>query len=235
MSDPSTVEFLKEYFNCAICTERLKNPHICPHCSKPCCLDCFKQCLTGNPSCPFCRAHLLIHELVKFRWIDDIVNQLDPLLSTKASDPPKDRKMDRCHAHPDKDLDVFCKTCMKCVCSDCALFGDQKHKDHELQKLEDVYRQKFQLLESYVTSLHKQLIEVSSKSKKTEQQIKFLLSEKHNQEVHIDYAVGAILDKLDRSVTDKIKQIKDYREQLQEKGDRISTVSYTHLTLPTKA
>ena len=42
------------------------------------------------------------------------------------------------------------------------------------------------------------------------------------QEVHIDYAVGAILDKLDRSVTDKIKQIKDYREQLQEKGDRIS-------------
>ena len=57
--------------------------------------------------------------------------------------------------------------CLAYICVLWNLNLLQKHKDHELQKLEDVYRQKFQLLESYVTGLHKQLIEVSSKSKKT--------------------------------------------------------------------
>lgn len=44
----SLQQSLNEFFQCHICYERLKNPHLCPHCSKPCCLECYK---VSEPDC----------------------------------------------------------------------------------------------------------------------------------------------------------------------------------------
>ena len=34
--NPHTVESLAEVFRCFICMEKLRNAHLCPHCSKLC-------------------------------------------------------------------------------------------------------------------------------------------------------------------------------------------------------
>ena len=66
--DPA-VESLSDVFRCFICMERLRNAHLCPHCSKLCCYLCIRRWLTEQrPQCPHCRASLHIHELVNCRY-----------------------------------------------------------------------------------------------------------------------------------------------------------------------
>ena len=60
--------------------ERLRNAHLCPHCSKLCCYLCIRRWLTEQrPQCPHCRASLHIHELVNCRWVEEVTQQLDTL------------------------------------------------------------------------------------------------------------------------------------------------------------
>ena len=70
--DPA-VESLSDVFRCFICMERLRNAHLCPHCSKLCCYLCIRRWLTEQRSqCPHCRASLHIHELVNCRWVEEV-------------------------------------------------------------------------------------------------------------------------------------------------------------------
>lgn len=81
------VESLAEVFRCFICMERLRDAHLCPHCSKLCCYACIRRWLTEQRSqCPHCRASLHLHELVNCRWVEEVTQQLDTLqLSSAAS------------------------------------------------------------------------------------------------------------------------------------------------------
>ena len=57
---PHTVESLAEVFRCFICMEKLRNAHLCPHCSKLCCYLCIRRWLTEQRSqCPHCRAFII--------------------------------------------------------------------------------------------------------------------------------------------------------------------------------
>ena len=55
---------LEDVFKCFICLERLRNAHLCPHCSKLCCYQCIRRWLTEQrPQCPHCRAALHLKHL----------------------------------------------------------------------------------------------------------------------------------------------------------------------------
>ena len=78
--------------------EKLRDAHLCPHCSKLCCYICIRRWLTEQRSqCPHCRAALHLHELVNCRWIEEVTQQLDTLqavsnvINAKNEDPSKDR------------------------------------------------------------------------------------------------------------------------------------------------
>ena len=69
---------LEEVFCCYICLGRLRDTRLCPKCSKMCCFQCIRRWLIEQkPSCPHCRSSLLLHELVKCRWVDDLLPRLD--------------------------------------------------------------------------------------------------------------------------------------------------------------
>lgn len=71
--EAETVESLADVFRCFICMEKLRNAHLCPHCSKLCCYQCIRRWLTEQRSqCPHCRASLHIHELVNCRWVEEV-------------------------------------------------------------------------------------------------------------------------------------------------------------------
>jgi len=60
--------------------EKLRDAHLCPHCSKLCCYTCIRRWLTEQRSqCPHCRASLHLHELVNCRWVEEETQQLDTL------------------------------------------------------------------------------------------------------------------------------------------------------------
>ncbi|XP_077557192.1 uncharacterized protein LOC144172308 [Haemaphysalis longicornis] len=80
------VESLAEVFRCFICMERLRDAHLCPHCSKLCCYACIRRWLTEQRSqCPHCRASLHLHELVNCRWVEEVTQQLDTLQLSSAA------------------------------------------------------------------------------------------------------------------------------------------------------
>lgn len=74
------LQTLAEVFRCFICMEKLRDAHLCPHCSKLCCYVCIRRWLTEQRSqCPHCRASLHLHELVNCRWVEEVTQQLDSL------------------------------------------------------------------------------------------------------------------------------------------------------------
>lgn len=69
---------LEDVFKCFICLERLRNAHLCPHCSKLCCYQCIRRWLTEQrPQCPHCRAALHLHEVINCRWVEEVTQHLD--------------------------------------------------------------------------------------------------------------------------------------------------------------
>lgn len=78
--------------------EKLRDAHLCPHCSKLCCYTCIRRWLTEQRSqCPHCRASLHLHELVNCRWVEEVTQQLDTLQAVCISNfRHEDTSRDRC-------------------------------------------------------------------------------------------------------------------------------------------
>jgi hypothetical protein len=52
---------IEELLRCFICYGKVRDPIMCPSCSKFCCNGCFKKWLTEHKSeCPYCRDHLRV-------------------------------------------------------------------------------------------------------------------------------------------------------------------------------
>lgn len=86
-----SMETLAEVFRCFICMEKLRDAHLCPHCSKLCCYMCIRKWLTEQRSqCPHCRATLHLHEVVNCRWVEEVTQQLDSLQASSGSSPRVD-------------------------------------------------------------------------------------------------------------------------------------------------
>lgn len=85
------LQTLAEVFRCFICMEKLRDAHLCPHCSKLCCYVCIRRWLTEQRSqCPHCRASLHLHELVNCRWVEEVTQQLDTLQAAGLNVPRSD-------------------------------------------------------------------------------------------------------------------------------------------------
>lgn len=128
------MQTLRDVFRCFICMERLCEAHLCPHCSKPCCLECISKWLTQSRHCPHCRATIHASELVNCRWLEEVVDSLQQICATIKSGEPAGR--DVCLLHREK-LSVYCFTCKHCICHQCALWGGT-HSGHTFKKLGEI-------------------------------------------------------------------------------------------------
>lgn len=66
----------------------------------------------------------------------------------------------RCTVHQEK-LSVYCWTCRKCICHQCALWGGT-HSGHTFKPLEDVYEQHVTQIKGEVGQLNMRLMELIS-------------------------------------------------------------------------
>lgn len=65
-----------------------------------------------------------------------------------------------CKEHDNK-MDYYCQTCQIPICSDCAMFGGDTHKDHKFLKLSEVYQKHCEVIKKEAQGLKKRLNELT--------------------------------------------------------------------------
>ncbi|XP_076387093.1 uncharacterized protein LOC100879152 isoform X4 [Megachile rotundata] len=213
-SDDHSVETLAEVFRCFICMEKLRDAHLCPHCSKLCCYTCIRRWLTEQRSqCPHCRASLHLHELVNCRWVEEVTQQLDTLQAVGISNSRHDdSNRDRCTVHHEK-LSVYCWTCRRCICHQCALWGGT-HSGHTFKPLEEVYEQHVTQIKAEVGQLKRRLMELISLVQEVERNVESVRAAKDERVREIRGAVELIIARLDSQLKAKLLTLMGQKNSL---------------------
>ncbi|XP_050304969.1 E3 ubiquitin-protein ligase TRIM37-like isoform X2 [Anthonomus grandis grandis] len=219
-NDDHSVETLAEVFRCFICMEKLRDAHLCPHCSKLCCYVCIRRWLTEQRSqCPHCRASLHLHELVNCRWVEEVTQQLDTLqavtLNTSRSD---ENERDKCPAHFEK-LSVYCWTCRCCICHQCALWGGT-HSGHTFKPLDEVYEQHVTQIKDEVAQLRRRLMELISIVQE-ERNVESVRSAKDERVREIRNAVELMIARLDSQLKTKLLTLMGQKDTLTQETEQL--------------
>ncbi|XP_032687906.1 uncharacterized protein LOC116852037 isoform X2 [Odontomachus brunneus] len=213
-ADDHSVETLAEVFRCFICMEKLRDAHLCPHCSKLCCYICVRRWLTEQRSqCPHCRASLHLHELVNCRWVEEVTQQLDTLQAVGLTNSRHDdSNRDRCTIHHEK-LSVFCWPCRKCICHQCALWGGT-HSGHTFKPLEEVYEQHVTQIKTEVSQLNRRLTELISLVQEVERNVESVRAAKDERVREIRNAIELMIARLDSQLKAKLLTLMGQKNSL---------------------
>jgi len=220
--NPHTVESLAEVFRCFICMEKLRNAHLCPHCSKLCCYMCIRRWLTEQRSqCPHCRASLHIHELVNCRWVEEVTQQLDTLKEAGARQEVEvgGLKVDQCEQHEEK-LSVYCWTCRKCICHQCALWGGT-HSGHTFKPLDEIYDQHVGRVKEEVALLRRRLMELISLVQEVERNVESVRAAKDERVREIRNCVELMIARLDSQLKSKLLVLMGQKNSLSQETEQV--------------
>uniref|UniRef100_A0A1B6E019 RING-type domain-containing protein n=1 Tax=Clastoptera arizonana TaxID=38151 RepID=A0A1B6E019_9HEMI len=222
--DEHSVETLAEVFRCFICMEKLRDAHLCPHCSKLCCYICIRRWLTEQRSqCPHCRASLHVHELVNCRWVEEVTQQLDSLQAAGLSLPRLEEiEKDRCRTHQEK-LSVYCWTCCCCICHQCALWGGT-HTGHTFKPLEEVYEQHASQIKEEVAHLKRRLSELISLVQEVERNVESVRSAKDERVREIRNAVELMIARLDSQLKAKLLTLMAQKSSLTQETETLEAL-----------
>uniref|UniRef100_A0A8C6RQE0 Tripartite motif-containing 37 n=1 Tax=Nannospalax galili TaxID=1026970 RepID=A0A8C6RQE0_NANGA len=194
--------FIAEVFRCFICMEKLRDARLCPHCSKLCCFSCIRRWLTEQRAqCPHCRAPLQLRELVNCRWAEEVTQQLDTLQLCNLTKHEENEK-DKCENHHEK-LSVFCWTCKKCICHQCALWGGM-HGGHTFKPLAEIYEQHVTKVNEEVAKLRRRLMELISLVQEVERNVEAVRNAKDERVREIRNAVEMMIARLDTQLKNKL-------------------------------
>ncbi|XP_026683834.1 E3 ubiquitin-protein ligase TRIM37-like [Diaphorina citri] len=108
-----------------------------------------------------------------------------------------------CDTHQEK-LSVYCRSCERCICPRCALFGG--HSGHSFKPIEEVYESHVQRIKAETVILRRRLLELVSYSQEVEtEQMEVLLQD---LEARLGSNMSNIVETLD--VMDVLKQIQNH-------------------------
>merc|ERR1719508_100507 len=202
--------------------EKLRNAHLCPHCSKLCCYMCIRRWLTEQRSqCPHCRASLHIHELVNCRWVEEVTQQLDTLKEAGARQEVEvgGQKVDQCEQHEEK-LSVYCWTCRKCICHQCALWGGT-HSGHTFKPLDEIYDQHVARVKEEVALLRRRLMELISLVQEVERNVESVRAAKDERVREIRNCVELMIARLDSQLKSKLLVLMGQKNSLSQETEQV--------------
>uniref|UniRef100_A0A8C5NJ51 E3 ubiquitin-protein ligase TRIM37 n=1 Tax=Junco hyemalis TaxID=40217 RepID=A0A8C5NJ51_JUNHY len=220
--DEQSVESIAEVFRCFICMEKLRDARLCPHCSKLCCFSCIRRWLTEQRAqCPHCRAPLQLRELVNCRWAEEVTQQLDTLQLCSLTKHEENEK-DKCENHHEK-LSVFCWTCKKCICHQCALWGGM-HGGHTFKPLAEIYEQHVTKVNEEVAKLRRRLMELISLVQEVERNVEAVRSAKDERVREIRNAVEMMIARLDTQLKNKLITLMGQKTSLTQETELLETL-----------
>ncbi|XP_035391201.1 E3 ubiquitin-protein ligase TRIM37 isoform X2 [Electrophorus electricus] len=220
--DEQSVESIAEVFRCFICMEKLRDARLCPHCSKLCCFSCIRRWLTEQRAqCPHCRAPLQLRELVNCRWAEEVTQQLDTLQLCNLSKHEENDK-DKCENHHEK-LSVFCWTCKKCICHQCALWGGM-HGGHTFKPLAEIYEQHVTKVNEEVAKLRRRLMELISLVQEVEKNVEAVRGAKDERVREIRNAVEMMIARLDNQLKNKLITLMGQKTSLTQETELLESL-----------
>lgn len=220
--DEQSVESIAEVFRCFICMEKLRDARLCPHCSKLCCFSCIRRWLTEQRAqCPHCRAPLQLRELVNCRWAEEVTQQLDTLQLCSLS-KHDDNDKDKCENHHEK-LSVFCWTCKKCICHQCALWGGM-HGGHTFKPLVEIYEQHVTKVKEEVAKLRRRLMELISLVQEVERNVEAVRGAKDERVREIRNAVEMMIARLDNQLKNKLITLMGQKTSLTQETELLESL-----------
>ncbi|KAF8788084.1 E3 ubiquitin-protein ligase TRIM37 like protein [Argiope bruennichi] len=220
--DEHSLESLVETFRCFICTDKLKDAHLCPHCSKLCCYICIRRWLTDQKSeCPHCRTSLLLHELVKCRWVDEVTKQLDSFQLVDAEKRNASEK-EICKTHQEN-LSVYCWNCKQCICHQCALW-EVIHSGHEFKPLEEIYEEHaIQIKEEFVR-LKRRLDELIGLVQEVERSVELVRASRDERIREIHHAAEHMISRLNAQLKTKLFTLMAKKNSLSQETEHLETI-----------
>ncbi|XP_041864667.1 E3 ubiquitin-protein ligase TRIM37 isoform X1 [Melanotaenia boesemani] len=220
--DEQSVESIAEVFRCFICMEKLRDARLCPHCSKLCCFSCIRRWLTEQRAqCPHCRAPLQLRELVNCRWAEEVTQQLDTLQLCSLT-KHEDNDKDKCENHHEK-LSVFCWTCKKCICHQCALWGGM-HGGHTFKPLVEIYDQHVTKVKEEVAKLRRRLMELISLVQEVERNVEAVRGAKDERVREIRNAVEMMIARLDNQLKNKLITLMGQKTSLTQETELLESL-----------
>uniref|UniRef100_A0AAA9S1M2 Tripartite motif containing 37 n=3 Tax=Bos TaxID=9903 RepID=A0AAA9S1M2_BOVIN len=220
--DEQSVESIAEVFRCFICMEKLRDARLCPHCSKLCCFSCIRRWLTEQRAqCPHCRAPLQLRELVNCRWAEEVTQQLDTLQLCSLTKHEENEK-DKCENHHEK-LSVFCWTCKKCICHQCALWGGM-HSGHTFKPLAEIYEQHVTKVNEEVAKLRRRLMELISLVQEVERNVEAVRNAKDERVREIRNAVEMMIARLDTQLKNKLITLMGQKTSLTQETELLESL-----------
>lgn len=250
--EDSSVETIAEVFKCFICMEKLRNARLCPHCSKLCCYPCIHRWLTEQRSqCPHCRAPLQLNELVICRWAEEVTQRLDSLqLSSSISNAAKQNaaaaagfdsdddnyenkfaelsqfgKDAKCDKHKAEKLSVYCLTCHKCICHECALFGGT-HTSHVFKPMDEIYKHHREQIQEQIKVLRKRHVELSTLVNEVERSIDMVKCAKEDRARELRNAVELMVNRLDGQLKAKLIVLMNQRNKLSQESETMESMMH---------
>uniref|UniRef100_A0A8B9GB83 Tripartite motif containing 37 n=1 Tax=Amazona collaria TaxID=241587 RepID=A0A8B9GB83_9PSIT len=216
------LQSIAEVFRCFICMEKLRDARLCPHCSKLCCFSCIRRWLTEQRAqCPHCRAPLQLRELVNCRWAEEVTQQLDTLQLCNLTKHEENEK-DKCENHHEK-LSVFCWTCKKCICHQCALWGGM-HGGHTFKPLAEIYEQHVTKVNEEVVKLRRRLMELISLVQEVERNVDAVRSAKDERVREIRNAVEMMIARLDTQLKNKLITLMGQKTSLTQETELLESL-----------
>ncbi|XP_057676925.1 E3 ubiquitin-protein ligase TRIM37 isoform X2 [Corythoichthys intestinalis] len=220
--DEQSVESIAEVFRCIICMGKLRDARLCPHCSKLCCFSCIRRWLTEpGARCPHCRAPLQLRDLVNCRWAEEVTQQLDTLQLCSLT-KHEDNDKDKCENHHEK-LSVFCWTCKKCICHQCALWGGM-HGGHTFKPLVEIYEQHVTKVKEEVTKLRRRLMELISLVQEVERNVEAVRGAKDERVREIRNAVEMMIARLDNQLKNKLITLMGQKTSLTQETELLESI-----------
>uniref|UniRef100_A0A9J7YXA4 Tripartite motif containing 37 n=1 Tax=Cyprinus carpio carpio TaxID=630221 RepID=A0A9J7YXA4_CYPCA len=216
------MDSIAEVFRCFICMEKLRDARLCPHCSKLCCFSCIRRWLTEQRAqCPHCRAPLQLRELVNCRWAEEVTQQLDTLQLCNLTKHEENDK-DKCENHHEK-LSVFCWTCKKCICHQCALWGGM-HGGHTFKPLAEIYEQHVTKVNEEVAKLQRRLMELISLVQEVEKNVEAVRGAKDERVREIRNAVEMMIARLDNQLKNKLITLMGQKTSLTQETELLESL-----------
>ncbi|XP_063963970.1 E3 ubiquitin-protein ligase TRIM37-like isoform X2 [Lytechinus pictus] len=221
--EEATVESLAEVFRCFICMEKLRDARLCPHCSKLCCYSCIRRWLTEQrPQCPHCRAPLQLHELVNCRWAEEVTQQLDTLQLCTPQGKQDEVDKDKCEMHNEK-LSVYCWTCHKCICHQCALWGGM-HSGHTFKPLDEIWAQHASQIQEEQLALRRRLRELISLNQDIDRNVDSVRSAKDDRVREIRNTVELMISRLETQLKSKLLTLMGQKNSLMQETELLESL-----------
>ena len=237
---------LEEQLNCSICLDTYTDPKL---------LQCFhvycRQCLVPlvdrdqqgqlGLTCPICRQVTPVPDrgvaglqsafhINRFLEIKESFQRPENPAATLEEAAPTDvnpvKKVSHCFVHEDNELELYCETCGKLICTRCALKGG-KHHDHCYEDLGQALRKYKEEISSSLEPMEKQIMIMKKALAQLDARREEISDQRTATAVNIHVTFRRLQEVLDVRETELIGQLDQVTQGklkgLAVQGDQIET------------